>query len=799
MKTAWKIFLILITSLPAAAQYAGRTQLLDAGWRFYRGDQPGAEQTGFNDSRWRTVDLPHDWSIEDMPGTLSPFSSDAVSGVSGGFATGGTGWYRKTLTIPFGTAKAWNRIVILFEGVYMNADVWVNGKHMGNHPYGYTSYWYDITDSLDAAGTNVVSVRVRNEGRNSRWYSGSGIYRHVWLKYLPPVHAAQWATYITTPVVSEPHSEVLIKTKLVNESGKASTTRLVTRILAPDGRQVATSESSQSIGANGETDIKQQIAISSSRLWSPGQPALYTAVLDVYQAAQLISSEEIRFGLRSISFDARNGFQLNGKTLKLKGGCIHHDNGPLGAKAFDRAEERKVELLKRSGFNALRCSHNPPSPAFLDACDRLGMLVIDESFDTWDSPKNKQDYNLYFNSWWQRDLESMVYRDRNHPSIIMWSIGNEIPHREKPEVAALAAKLGSYIRILDSTRPVTAGVNGVATDKDPYFSALDVAGYNYELKHYDSDHVRLPDRVMFATESFPLESFDYWMGVLDRSWVIGDFVWTAYDYIGEASIGWLGYPQNKDFYPWNLAYCGDIDVCGWKRPQSYYRDAFWGTAPTVSLFVKPPKPSFDRTNPKPEPWSRWNWQDVTGDWNWTGYENTPIPVKIYSNCEEVELFLNNRSLGKKRVDRSTRFIAGFTVPYEAGTLKVIGYNGGRQAARSQLVSAGRPDHIRLAADRSALKADGQDLCYITVELQDAGGHCNPKSSDPVTFSIEGPATIAGVGNADPASVESCQQPHRKAWHGRCLVILRTTQKAGKITLKATAPGIKAANVELVAK
>ncbi len=799
MKTAWFILIFLTTAVFAVAQ-TEQVRMIDDGWRFHRGDQPGAEQPGFNDSQWRTLDLPHDWSIEDLPGTGSPFSPDAISGVSGGFTTGGTGWYRKNLAIPQAGLRSGNRVILLFEGVYMNADVWVNGKWMGNHPYGYTSFWYDVTDSLKTAGSNTVSVRVKNEGQNSRWYAGSGIYRHVWMKMVPPVHIAQWGTYIATPEVSETQGRVMVKTKLINESPKGANTRLVTRILAPDGKQVAVSETAQEVDAATASLVTKYLTIASPQLWSPDKPVLYTAVSELYQGEkQPVVSEKTEFGIRSISFDALNGFRLNGETLKLKGGCVHHDNGPLGAKAFDRAEERKVELLKKSGYNAIRCAHNPPSPAFLQACDRLGMLVIDESFDTWNSPKNKQDYNLYFNDWWQRDIESMVYRDRNHPSVIMWSIGNEIPHREKPEVAALAVKLSSYIRILDSTRPVTAGVNGVAVDKDPFFSALGVAGYNYELKRYDSDHVRLPDRVIFATESFPLESFDYWMGVLDRSWVIGDFVWTAWDYIGEASIGWLGYPQNKNFYPWNLAYCGDIDVCGWKRPQSYYRDAFWNAEPTVSLFVTPPIPSFDRTNPKPEPWSRWNWADVVADWNWSGFGNKPIPVQVYSNCEEAELFLNGRSLGKKAVSRATKFMAGWTVPYEAGTLKVVGYNGGKQAGTDQLNTAAQADHIDVSADRSFIKADGQDLSYVTVELKDAKGFVDPKTDRLVRFSVEGGASIVGVGNADPMSAESCVQPQRKAWHGKCLVIIRAGKKPGKVTVRAWGDGVKGASVNLVMK
>jgi beta-galactosidase len=410
--------------------------------------------------------------------------------------------------------------------------------------------------------------------------------------------------------------------------------------------------------------------------------------------------------------------------VKLKGGCLHHDNGPLGARAYDRAEERRVELLKASGYNALRTAHNPPSPAFLEACDRLGMMVIDEAFDMWREPKNPHDYHLYFDDWWQRDVESMIERDRNHPSIIMWSIGNEIPNRHKPEVAKVAKEVGDYVRKLEPTRPVTSAVNDLREDKDPYFATLDVAGYNYAaggdyLKKslYEFDHERVPNRIMYGSESYPLEAFDAWMNVRDQPYVIGDFVWTAFDYLGEASIGWRGYWQEQNFYPWNLAYCGDIDVCGWKRPQSYYRDALW-KSDQVSVFVRPPRPSF-AINAKRQPWSKWHWFDVVANWNWPGHEKNPLQVDVYSSCEEVELFLNDRSLGKKATNRSTAFIATWTLPYESGVLKAIGSSGGRQVSSSELKTAGPPTRIKMTPDRSRITADNQDLSYITVELVDA--------------------------------------------------------------------------------
>ena len=766
--------------------------LFDADWRFHRGGAQGAEAPDFDDSKWRKLDLPHDWSIEDLPGTRSPFDPDAISQVSGGFTTGGTGWYRKTFNVP-AEAKG-KRIVIQFDGVYMNADVWLNGQQLGSHPYGYTSFWYDLTDKVKFGGANTLAVKVKNEGENSRWYSGSGIYRHVWLKTLDPLHVAQWGTHVTTPEVAASSAKVNLKTRVQNEGDSTARVRVVTRIVDAAGAEAAREETSQTVEAKAAHVFNQDATIKSPALWSPDSPTLYTAVCEVYRDDQLTDRAETKFGVRTISFDAERGFLLNGQPLKLKGGCLHHDNGPLGARAYDRAEERRVELLKAAGFNALRLAHNPPSPAFLAACDRLGMMVIDEAFDMWRDGKNPHDYHLFFDEWWQRDIYSMVERDRNHPSVIMWSIGNEIPNRNKPEVVKTAKALADYVRNLDPTRPVTSAVNDMGEDKDPYFAALDVAGYNYMKDKYEADHARVPRRVMVATESFPLEAFDYWMGVVDHPYVVGDFVWTAFDYIGEASIGWRGYWQEHNFYPWTLAYCGDIDTCGWKRPQSFYRDALW-KKDQVSVFVKPTQPSFP-PNPKRQFWSKWHWFDVVPDWNWRGSENRPLEVDVYSSCEEVELFLNGRSLGRKPTNRSTEFTAKWDVPYQAGVLKAVGYDAGRQVSSSELRTAGEPTRITLAADRSNIKADGEDLSYVTVELTDARGVRNPKAENLVRFSVEGPGAIVAVGNANPVSTESYQQSQRKAWQGRCLVVVKSERRAGRVIVKASSQGLPPATLAI---
>ena len=613
------IFLLFFIFISSSAQPGlKRDNLFDFNWRFHRGGALGAEAPSFDDSNWRKVDLPHDWSIEDLPGTNSPFNIDAISQVNGGFTTGGTGWYRKTFTIPQDLKD--KHFMVMFEGVYMNADVWLNGEFLGNHPYGYTSFWYDITSKIKPDKENVLAVKVKNEGENSRWYSGSGIYRHVWLKVFSPKHIDTWGTCITTPQITEKEALIKIRTSVVNNGDKVSKITLITKIINSSGLELSKASTEKTIDRGKKEEIVQELKLERPVLWSTDSPVLYKAKSEIYESESLTDQVETQFGVRSITFDAISGFQLNGKSMKLKGGCIHHDNGMLGSKAYNRAEERRVELLKSSGFNAIRSSHNPPSPAFLDACDRLGMLVIDESFDMWNEAKNPNDYHLYFNDWWKKDVESMILRDRNHPSVIMWSIGNEIPNRSTPVVVDQARMLGSFVRLIDPTRPVTSAVNDLRPDKDPYFAALDVTGYNYasggdhnQKNLYEADHIRLPGRVMVGTESYPLEAFGSWMDVVDHPYVIGDFVWTAFDYIGEASIGWRGYFQKQDFFPWNLAYCGDLDICGWKRPQSYYRDALWKEN-QLSIWVTPPQPTFE-VNPERQSWSKWHWLDADADWN----------------------------------------------------------------------------------------------------------------------------------------------------------------------------------------
>ncbi|MGC9346793.1 MAG: sugar-binding domain-containing protein, partial [Anaerolineae bacterium] len=563
-------------------------QPFDANWKFHLGEPADARGTQLDDTRWETVNLPHDWSIglDRHP--------DAPSQASGGYFPMGRGWYRKTFAVP----RAWElkRVLIEFEGIYMNAEVWLNDNFLGRHPYGYTSFALDLTPYLNAGEENVLTVKVDNAcQRNSRWYSGSGIYRHVWLWIAEPIHVGQWGVYITTPEVSDEAATVRVETTVANETTADQKVTVRTRILDPDGKQLAISGADLVIESAGYATSLQELTVARPQLWSLDSPVLCEAVAEVIRDGDIIDTATTSFGIRTIAFDAQDGFQLNGESLLLRGGCVHHDNGVMGAAAYDRSEERKVEVLKASGFNAIRCAHNPPSPAFLDACDRLGMLVIDEAFDCWREGKTPYDYHVAFADWWRRDLDSMLARDRNHPSIIMWSIGNEVIERNgRSQGREIAHMLADHIRSADPTRAVTSGVNGGGhrwpwEETDAIFAALDVGGYNYQERQYRSDHDRDPDRVMYGSESTPMEAFDHWATVKELAYVIGDFVWTSLDYLGEAGIGRVHFKSDKTSflgdYPWHQANCGDLDLCGFKRPQSYYRDVLWGRSKAPYIAV----------------------------------------------------------------------------------------------------------------------------------------------------------------------------------------------------------------------
>lgn len=730
-----------------------------------------------------------------------PFDSEAEGGGAVGFTVGGIGWYRKVFSLP--EQLRGRRFLLTFEGVYMNCEVWLNGRRIGEHPYGYTTFYFDITPHVSfGKQRNVLAVRVDASGKTSRWYPGAGIYRHVWLTATNPVHIAPWGVYVTTPQVGQEQAIVKVVTTLRNETPESQRVVLTSRVLDPDGQAMVATETPLELPTSQEQEIAQELIIPRPRLWSTEDPALYRLVSSV-AAGQLVDELETRFGIRSISFDANNGFRLNGKPMKLRGGCVHHDNGCLGACAFDRAEERRVELLKAAGFNAIRTAHNPPSPAFLDACDRLGMLVIDEAFDCWRHGKNPHDYGRFFDAWWRRDIEAMVLRDRNHPCVILWSIGNEVVEQGTPEGVEIAGMLAGYVRELDPTRPVIQAAHPGThpwENMDENFAQVDVAGYNYKDDRYGPDHQRVPDRVIIGTESFPGHCFDQIMATLDMPRVAGDFVWTALDYLGESAIGHTYYdgeaPQFQT-WPWTTANCGDLDLCGFRRPPSYYREVCWQTRPTVACFVQTPLPPGKTV----EYVYGWGWPDERPSWTWPGHEGKPLTVRVYSSCPHVRLMLNGRDLGQRETSRATRFTAVYEVPYEPGVLVAVGLDDrGQEVARWELKTAGKPAQLRLIPDRPTLRADGQDLCFVTVEVLDAAGNLNPNADNLVRFRLDGPGKVVAVGNGDPRSVESFQQPQRKAFRGRCLAVVRASRQPGQIVLRAEAEGLagSAAKIQVTA-
>ena len=617
-----------------------RDRLFNTGWKFIRDSVPGAEQPGFDDSKWMVVDLPHDYSIMDLPGDdgpdqIGPFSKKSPgNGNSTGHVIGGKGWYRKTFIL--GKADEGKTAVIDFDGVYMETEVWVNGKLAGIHKNGYTPFWFDITSLLNGAGKpNVIAVKVDNTGRNSRWYSGSGIYRNVHLTITPAVHVATWGVNITTSKISQSSAVVDVAVTSQNENEKEVNAQITINIKDKDGRLAGTAKDKIILAGKADNITKNQIEVKNPFLWSVESPDLYNAEITIEVNKKVTDKYYQTFGIRSIAFSTENGFLLNGETVKLKGGCIHHDNGLLGSAAFNRAEIRRVEIMKANGYNAIRCAHNPPSSAFLEACDKLGMLVIDEFTDIWESYKNPQDYSRFFREWWNKDLTDMIMRDRNHPSIIMWSIGNEIPESSDSSGVRIGNQLADRVKALDNTRFITEAVSEFLTpggwkNTNTAFGILDVGGYNYTWNKYETDHTLYPDRIMVGTESFPTDAYETWKTVEKFPYVIGDFVWTSMDYIGEVSLGSstivpesqkrnMKIPEGFELpkginifdlmsnqpttWPYFISGCGDIDMLGEKKPQMLYRDVLWDNS-KLEINVHSPIPAGYAENI-----SMWGWPD----------------------------------------------------------------------------------------------------------------------------------------------------------------------------------------------
>lgn len=805
-------------------------QDFNAGWRFRLGDEPEAASPGFDDSGWRQLDLPHDWAIE------GDFSRDNPSGTGGGALPGGVGWYRKRFVVDQKEADRHFRVE--FDGVYMNAEVFINGTSLGKRPYGYISFGYDLTPYLKWGEENLLAVRVDNaEQPNSRWYSGCGIYRNVCLVRTGDLRVAPWGTFVTASSVGEKEATLAAKTTVENAGGQAARVILRSRLLDANGQEVTRGESETELPAGGEATLDQTLRVADPRLWDINSPYLYTLETEVERDGRLADRYDTPVGIRSFRFDADSGFYLNGRPTKINGVCLHHDLGCLGAAVNTRAIERQLELLRAMGCNAIRCSHNPPAPELLDLCDRMGFLVMDEAFDMWRKKKTAHDYARYFNEWHERDLADFVRRDRNHPSIVMWSIGNEVLEQwsdagadtlslaeanlilnfghsadqlakegETSVNSLLTRKLADLVRGLDTTRPITAGCNEPNPANHLFRSgALDLIGFNYHNVNIPDVPKNFPGKPFIITESnsalmtrgyyrMPSDRMFIWPERWDKPFedpsfacssyenchapwgntheetlllmrrypfISGQFVWTGFDYIGEPTpYGW----------PARSSYFGIIDLAGFPKDVYYLYQSEWTDRQVLHLFP------------------HWNWN-----------EGQEVDLWCYYNqADEVELFMNGRSMGRRAKDADHLHVS-WRVRFEPGTVKVVAYKAGKNVGEREIHTAGEPARIRLTPDRSMIAADGRDLSFVTVEILDAEGNPCPNADNLVRFETAGNVRIAGVDNGSPTSMERFKDDKRRAFYGKCLVVLQNDGRPGEARLKATAGGLAPAEVTIDAR
>ena len=755
-----KLILAITAMLCTWNSAVAQTRILfDSGWELTR------------NGKTVTVDLPHDWDIYEAP---DPAKGATKEG--GGWFPGGKGEYRKMLKTPNA-----DMVKLHFEGVYQKAEVFINGQKAGQHGYGYTPFTVDITHHLNKdKRENEVLVKVDNsEQPNCRWYSGSGIYRHVWLETMQTLHIAENGVFVTTTDISADKAMVMVEVTVANESDR---NRNAT-VSVHNGQMIV------SVPAHQTKTVTTTYVVRSPHLWTPDDPYLYDTKAELKEAGVVIDEQCVKFGIRSFSFDAEKGFLLNGQNVLINGACLHHDNGVLGAMAFDAAEIRKVRLMKEAGFNLIRTAHNPTTRAFLDACDSIGMLVIGEAFDGWRTAKNPYDYSTLLDSCYREDIHAMVQRDRNHPSIICWSIGNEVIERKDIRVITTARKMKQAILEMDTTRPVTEALCAWDSDweiYDPHFEVLDIGGYNYMIHKHAGDHQRDPRRVMWQTESFPRDAFKNWQLVRDHPYIVGDIVWTGLDYLGESGIGRTYYEGERPGEhwieggqpDWHGACCGDVDITGWRKPISHYREMLWKESDDIYMAVR--EPDGYRGKIHETSWSVWpTWES----WNWPGWEGKPVEVEVYTKQPEVALYLNDKLVGTKAVNESTAYKAVFTVPYEPGTLRA-------EATTPVLLStASEPAALRLTPDRRVISADGQDLSFIVVEVVDHEGRICPDAAVSCEAAVTGQSLLLAFASADLRDDEPATTARVTTWHGRALLVVRSTEKKGqaRVSIKSNLP------------
>ena len=763
------IILITLTLQAQKVQETSRSILnFDNDWRFLKDDARGAENPSFDDSKWRKLDVPHDWSIE------GPYDNANPTSRGGGYLPAGIGWYRKSFSVNETDSR--QKFFIEFDGVMANSDVWINGFHLGKRPYGYIGFSYDLTGHLKfgKGESNILSIRVDNQLQPaSRYYTGAGIYRHVRLVITNPVHLEQWGVYISISQVDDKKAVVNLQAKIINESSSSNSIVLETTFLDPSGKIVKSVESKQSIPAGKSVTLNQSLEVADPQLWDINQPHLYKAITKIRSAKNTIDEQTSIFGIRNSKFEAVTGYWLNGKNIKIKGVCLHHDAGALGSAVPERAWERRLELLKKAGVNAIRTAHNPVAPEFLDLCDRMGFLVMDETFDTWTAakPNGEKGYNQFFTQWWEKDTRDMVLRDRNHPSIIIYSVGNEIRDNLNDSTGFKKYKdQQDLIHQCDPGRPVTMALFRPGSSKvysNGFVEKMDIVGQNYREKELVDAHLAKPERIVIGTENG--HGLTEWLILRDNPFMSGQFLWTGIDYLGEA------------LWPAISSRSGLFDRTGGWKPLSYQRQSWWAEKPVVHIV-------------------RNEGNAGEGEWlaNWTPvdvgtYDDTR--VQVYSNCDEVELFLNGKSLGSKvkPADDSPR---SWEVTFEKGTLKAVAKNKGTLVASDELITAGSPAKIILTADKSKITKNWDDVSYVTASVVDADGITCPNIDKLISFSVSESGIISAVDNGDNNSHEAYQASQRHVFRGQCIAIIKAKIAAGKIIVTASSPELVSGSVTI---
>lgn len=820
------VYLILIASFFVSVNafaLTGEKQSFNDNWQFSRGEQSGAEQADFDDSKWRLLQLPHDWAIE------GPFSKK-YSARNGGLPVFGIGWYRKSFVVP--KESEGKLAFVTFDGVMANSQVYVNGHLVGERPFGYIGFQYDISQYLKPVGDeNVIAVKVAPENYSARWYAGSGIYRNTWIEYNDPAHIKQWSTQISTPVITKSAARVAVTTVIAN-TGLKKGLSVEFSIIDDKGKVVATKQQKVNSSSTVDLPISEQLTLVEPRRWDINDPYRYQVITKLFYQEQVIDSEKQPLGIRTIEFKAKDGFWLNGRRVEIQGVCLHHDNGPLGAVANTRAIERKLEIMQSMGANAVRTAHNPPSPELVELADKMGILLQVEAFDTWKKAKASvvNGYHKHYDKWSERDLTDMVKIHRNNPSIVMWSIGNEIYEQKKKDGWKYAKRLTNIVKQADPTRLVTVGLSDY-----PHFvqskiaEEVDIVGLNYKATEYGDLIKEYPDKPILGTETssvvstrgeyhFPLKplekhpskyvsSYDmyapYWAYIPDIEWdeldknpaVMGEFIWTGFDYLGEPTP--YGGRDHGDKFYWNVDWparsssFGAVDLAGFKKDRFYMYQSRWTTEPVVH---------------------------VLPHWNWPNREGEIIPVVAYTNAEEVELFINGVSQGRKakgvdkmRIPVELRYkkdIKYFDSPYrltwdvkyQPGDIKVVAYNKDKAVAIKQIFTAGLPAQVKLTADRTVLTADGYDLAYITADVLDKKGNFVPDADNLIHFTVQGAGKVVAVGNGDSATIEPFVADYRRAFNGKALLIIRSKKgQLGDITVSAYSKELKVKSIKLTAK